>query len=49
MTGLGGTSLMNANVFLEANEATLSMPIWPKSIRENPKCLEKCKPIALAL
>ncbi|KAI3532007.1 glucose-methanol-choline oxidoreductase [Colletotrichum costaricense] len=39
--GLGGTSLMNANVFLEANEATLSMPIWPKSIRENPKCLEK--------
>ncbi|KZL69975.1 glucose-methanol-choline oxidoreductase, partial [Colletotrichum tofieldiae] len=39
--GLGGTSLMNANVFLEANEATLSMPIWPKAIREDPGSLKK--------
>ncbi|KAF5524062.1 Cholesterol oxidase [Colletotrichum aenigma] len=39
--GLGGTSLMNANVFLEADEATLSMPIWPKAIREDPGCLEQ--------
>lgn len=34
---------MNANVFLEADEATLSMPIWPKAIREDPGCLEQCK------
>ncbi|OLN95454.1 Cholesterol oxidase 2 [Colletotrichum chlorophyti] len=39
--GLGGTSLMNANVFLEANEATLSMPIWPKAIRDDPSSLKK--------
>ncbi|KAF9881347.1 glucose-methanol-choline oxidoreductase [Colletotrichum karsti] len=39
--GLGGTSLMNANVFLEADKGTLSMPIWPKAIRENPGCLDK--------
>ncbi|TDZ22449.1 Cholesterol oxidase [Colletotrichum orbiculare MAFF 240422] len=44
--GLGGTSLMNANVFLEADEATLSMPIWPKAIRENPDDLKKYYQVA---
>ncbi|KUI63878.1 Cholesterol oxidase [Cytospora mali] len=39
--GLGGTSLMNANVFLEANHDSLSMKTWPEEIRENPHCLDK--------
>lgn len=43
-SGLGGTSLMNANVFLEANHDSLKMKAWPEEIRENPDCLDKCKP-----
>ncbi|KAK4669784.1 uncharacterized protein QC763_206010 [Podospora pseudopauciseta] len=39
--GLGGTSLINANVFMEADKQTLSMKPWPKEIRENPKGLDK--------
>ncbi|KAG8408450.1 hypothetical protein J3458_019485 [Metarhizium acridum] len=39
--GLGGTSLINANVFLEADERTLSMDTWPREIRENPGCLKE--------
>ncbi|KAK2608900.1 hypothetical protein QQS21_002613 [Conoideocrella luteorostrata] len=39
--GLGGTSLINANVFLEADPATLSMDVWPPEIRENPDCLKE--------
>lgn len=31
--GLGGTSLLNANVFLEADHKVLDLPIWPKSLR----------------
>lgn len=42
-TGLGGTSLMNANVFLEANRDALSMKAWPKEIREHPERLDKCE------
>lgn len=39
--GLGGTSLLNANVFLRADERTLAMKDrWPKEIRE-PSSLEK--------
>ncbi|KAJ7057776.1 hypothetical protein C8F01DRAFT_1151027, partial [Mycena amicta] len=30
--GLGGTSLINANVFLEANKETLAMDMWPLEI-----------------
>lgn len=41
--GLGGTSLMNANVFLEANHDALRMKAWPKEIRQDPACLEPCK------
>ncbi|ROV92947.1 hypothetical protein VSDG_06387 [Cytospora chrysosperma] len=39
--GLGGTSLMNANVFLEANHDSLRMKAWPREIREKPECLDK--------
>ncbi|KAI1486721.1 glucose-methanol-choline oxidoreductase [Biscogniauxia mediterranea] len=39
--GLGGTSLMNANVFLEADEASLSQEQWPNEIRNNPDCLKE--------
>ncbi|KAK1993063.1 glucose-methanol-choline oxidoreductase [Colletotrichum falcatum] len=31
--GLGGTSLLNANVFLEADEGVLNLPIWPKELK----------------
>lgn len=31
--GLGGTSLLNANVFLEADHKVLDLPIWPESLR----------------
>lgn len=40
--GLGGTSLINANVFLEANHDSLRMKAWPKEIRDNPECLDEC-------
>lgn len=33
--GLGGTSLLNANVFLEADDKTMRLPCWPEEIRNN--------------
>ncbi|KAI1733578.1 glucose-methanol-choline oxidoreductase [Xylaria scruposa] len=39
--GLGGTSLINANVFLEADEEVLAMEQWPKEIRDEKGCLKK--------
>ncbi|KAI0472100.1 glucose-methanol-choline oxidoreductase [Xylariaceae sp. FL0804] len=39
--GLGGTSLMNANVYLPADEDSLRMEEWPREIRENPHCLDE--------
>ncbi|KAI6085985.1 FAD/NAD(P)-binding domain-containing protein [Hypoxylon rubiginosum] len=38
--GLGGTSLMNANVYLEADDQTLQQEAWPQEIRDNPGCLK---------
>ncbi|KAL2068473.1 hypothetical protein VTL71DRAFT_16571 [Oculimacula yallundae] len=32
--GLGGTSLLNANVFLETDAKTMKMPCWPKELRK---------------
>jgi hypothetical protein len=43
--GLGGTSLINANVFMEADKETLQMKAWPPEIRENPSELDRCKSI----
>ncbi|KAI2620800.1 glucose-methanol-choline oxidoreductase [Xylaria nigripes] len=37
--GLGGTSLINANVFLEADEDALQLEQWPEEIRLNKGCL----------
>ncbi|KAK7532801.1 uncharacterized protein J3D65DRAFT_557668 [Phyllosticta citribraziliensis] len=39
--GLGGTSLLNANVFLEADSRTLAMGEWPPEIRNDPAALEQ--------
>ncbi|KAL2163083.1 hypothetical protein VTH06DRAFT_6919 [Thermothelomyces fergusii] len=39
--GLGGTSLINANVFMEADKETLAMKAWPPEIRENVDQLDK--------
>ncbi|ROV89585.1 hypothetical protein VMCG_09946 [Cytospora schulzeri] len=39
--GLGGTSLMNANVFLEANHDSLRMKAWPEEIRNKPERLDE--------
>jgi len=41
-TGLGGTSLLNANVFIEADHRTLSQNVFPPEIRENPSDLDEC-------
>ncbi|KAI3323042.1 FAD/NAD(P)-binding domain-containing protein [Xylariaceae sp. AK1471] len=38
--GLGGTSLINANVFLEADEDALQLEQWPEEIRKNKGCLK---------
>ncbi|KZV89714.1 FAD/NAD(P)-binding domain-containing protein [Exidia glandulosa HHB12029] len=39
--GLGGTSLLNANIFLRADPRTLSLKYWPEEIRDDPSKLEK--------
>jgi hypothetical protein len=39
---LGGTSLLNANVFLRADHRTLESDQFPPEIRKNPKCLDEC-------
>lgn len=41
MIGLGGTSLLNANVFLEADSKSLAMDAWPEALRK-PGALDKC-------
>jgi hypothetical protein len=41
--GLGGCSLVNAGVFLEADEETLSMRAWPPEIRDCPAALQQCR------
>ncbi|KIW32573.1 uncharacterized protein PV07_04103 [Cladophialophora immunda] len=33
-SGLGGTSLLNANVFLKADPGAMSLPDWPKNLRQ---------------
>lgn len=43
IVGLGGCSLINAGVFLKADEATLSMSPWPSEIRNRPSELDECK------
>ncbi|KAL3470296.1 FAD/NAD(P)-binding domain-containing protein [Aspergillus californicus] len=37
--GLGGGSLINAGVFLEATEETMKMSAWPSEIRDNPTAM----------
>ncbi|KAI2629102.1 FAD/NAD(P)-binding domain-containing protein [Hypomontagnella submonticulosa] len=39
--GLGGTSLMNANVYLEADKETLQQEAWPEEIRDHPGSLDE--------
>jgi hypothetical protein len=41
--GLGGSSLINAGVFLKADEATLQMSPWPSEIRDEPSTLDECE------
>ncbi|OMP81766.1 Cholesterol oxidase [Diplodia seriata] len=38
--GLGGTSLVNANVFLECDKRTLTLGAWPPEIRNDPSALD---------
>jgi choline dehydrogenase-like flavoprotein len=40
--GLGGTSLLNANVFLESHPDVLNMEIWPEELRGK-SSWEKCQ------
>ncbi|KAH8723205.1 hypothetical protein GQ44DRAFT_774258 [Phaeosphaeriaceae sp. PMI808] len=39
--GLGGTSLLNANVFIPADSRTLQLNAWPAEIRNNPDALKE--------
>ncbi|KKF94954.1 GMC oxidoreductase [Ceratocystis platani] len=39
--GLGGTSLINANIFLPADKGVLGLPTWPQEIREDPESLDQ--------
>lgn len=41
--GLGGCSLINAGVFLKADEDTLRMSPWPSEIRNDPSVLDDCE------
>lgn len=43
LTGLGGTSLVNSNVFLETEQDILKMGYWPPEIRDDPAGLNKCE------
>ncbi|CAI7661418.1 unnamed protein product [Penicillium discolor] len=39
--GLGGSSLINAGVFLKADERTLQMSPWPSEIKDDPSILDE--------
>ncbi|KAF5309637.1 hypothetical protein D9758_019109 [Tetrapyrgos nigripes] len=39
--GLGGTSLLNANVFLECDKRTLALSPWPSELRKNTDALDE--------
>jgi len=41
--GLGGTSLLNSNVFLKADKKSLKLSEWPAEIRKDPTVLDKCE------
>jgi hypothetical protein len=41
LKGLGGTSLLNANVDLEADAKTFGMNVWPESMRKD-SSLQRC-------
>ena len=41
--GLGGGSLINAGVFLEADQETLQMSAWPPEIRHDPSVMRHCR------
>ena len=42
IAGLGGTSLLNANIFLHADKKTLELSEWPADIRDLPEILDPC-------
>jgi cholesterol oxidase len=39
--GLGGTSLVNANVALQADPRVFQQPTWPREFRDNPNALDE--------
>jgi hypothetical protein len=41
--GLGGSSLINAGVFLKADKRTLQKSPWPSEIKGNPSGLDMCE------
>lgn len=42
LAGLGGTSLINANIFLRADETTMGTKAWPPELREK-GVLDECE------
>jgi len=47
--GLGGTSLLNANVYLEADDATMKMDCWPDELQGHDKLKKYYKRAAKVL
>jgi choline dehydrogenase-like flavoprotein len=47
--GLGGTSLLNANVFLEVDDATMKMDCWPEELQGYDKLKKYYKRAAMVL
>jgi choline dehydrogenase-like flavoprotein len=47
--GLGGTSLLNANVYLEADDATMKMDCWPEELQGHDKLKKYYKRAAKVL
>lgn len=46
--GLGGTSLINAGVFLQADQEILKSKDWPEEIRGSFDALDQCKPYRIS-
>jgi hypothetical protein len=47
--GLGGTSLLNSNLFLKADKKSLQLSEWPAEIRKDPTVLDECKDCLLGV
>jgi choline dehydrogenase-like flavoprotein len=47
--GLGGTSLLNANVFLEMDPSVMTFDMWPEELKKKKEDWDKCISLQLHL